>query len=142
LIGGAGFDGAHDVDARDDGAVVVGRPSHEGEDGAGAEGDDAPPAVDDPLTGLAAKADPVFDPLLDPGQFDMGERIEAVGGRHRAAANAGGRGAGHKGSPSSVGNSRASKSRSMSATVTPRWNAAILIRPRSSGVTSMVNRAV
>jgi len=30
----------------------------------------------------------------------------------------------------------------MSATVTPRWNAAILIRPRWSGVTSMVSRAV
>ncbi len=30
----------------------------------------------------------------------------------------------------------------MSATVTPRWNAATLIRPRSSGVTSIVSRAV
>ena len=30
----------------------------------------------------------------------------------------------------------------MSATVTPRPNAAILIRPRSAGVTSMVSRAV
>ena len=30
----------------------------------------------------------------------------------------------------------------MSATVTPRANAAILIRPRNSGVTSMVRRAV
>ncbi len=30
----------------------------------------------------------------------------------------------------------------MSATVTPRRKAAILIRPRSSGVTSMVRRAV
>ena len=30
----------------------------------------------------------------------------------------------------------------MSATVTPRWNAATLMRPRSSDVTSIVNRAV
>ena len=30
----------------------------------------------------------------------------------------------------------------MSATVTPRWNAATLMRPRSSGVTSIVSRAV
>src|SRR3546814_10489551 len=33
-------------------------------------------------------------------------------------------------------------SRSMSATVTPRPKAVILMRPRSSGVTSMVSRAV
>ena len=32
--------------------------------------------------------------------------------------------------------------RSISATVTPRWNAATLMRPRSAGVTSMVRRAV
>ena len=30
----------------------------------------------------------------------------------------------------------------MSATVMPRWNAATLMRPRSSGVTSIVSRAV
>jgi hypothetical protein len=47
---------ARDVDARDDRAEVVGRPAHEGEDGAGREADDAPAAVDDCLLGDAAEA--------------------------------------------------------------------------------------
>src|SRR3546814_12442407 len=37
----------HDVDARIDGAIVVRRPAHEGEDRAWTEGDDARAAVDD-----------------------------------------------------------------------------------------------
>ena len=48
----------------------------------------------------------------------------------------------HDASPESAGNSRAKRSRSMSATVIPRRKAATLMRPRSAGVTSIVSRAV
>src|SRR5205807_8320780 len=43
--------------------------------------------------------------------------------------------------PLSSTNSRSNNRRSMSATVVPWRNAATLTRPRSSGVTSIVNRA-
>ena len=77
LIALAGGDGAHDVDARDDGAVVVGRPADEGEDAARREADDAAVAVEDLLSDLPAEAYPVLDALLVPGQFDKGECASA-----------------------------------------------------------------
>jgi hypothetical protein len=82
-----------------------------------------------PVRGFAAEPDPVLDPLFDPGQLDMGEAVGcAIGAGRRTRRTA---------LPVMMvsfgrGNSRASRSRSMSATVTPRRNAAILIRPRSS----------
>src|SRR5208337_4971000 len=49
LIGLGSRDGAHDVDARNDGPEVVGRPSNESEGAAGAEADDSPVTVKDLL---------------------------------------------------------------------------------------------
>src|SRR3546814_5091874 len=60
----------HDVDARIDGAIVVRRPAHEGEDRAWTEGDDARAAVDDRVSRDAPEADPLFVALLDPGHLD------------------------------------------------------------------------
>ena len=80
LIGLRGGDGAHDVDARDDGPEVVGRPPNESEDAAGAEADDAPVTAEDLLFDMLAEADPVLDLLLNPGQFDMGERVRPAEG--------------------------------------------------------------
>ena len=52
----AAADGAHDVDARDDRAMVPGRPADEGEDGFGSEADDAAAAVDDLFVALAGRS--------------------------------------------------------------------------------------
>ena len=78
--------------------------------------DDAAAAIEDLLLGTPAEAQPVLDLLLDPGQFDMGEcdgapmRWRHDTRRRRLVVV-------HEGSPGSAGNSRASRSRSMSATV-------------------------
>ena len=69
---------ARDVDARDDRPEVVGRPAHEGEDGAGREADDALPAVEDRLVSDAAETDPVLDSLLEPGQLDTSKIVCSV----------------------------------------------------------------
>src|SRR5579883_1914952 len=138
LIALARRDRAHDVDAREDGAMVIGGPAHEGEDAVGREGEHAAAPVEDLLLLLLAEADPVFDLLLDPGQFDAREAVDGKRLRHETKMWS----AGHGRSPSAGGNSRASRSRSMSATVSPRWKAAILMRPRSAGVMSIVSRAV
>ena len=45
-----------------------------GEDAAGREAEDAAAAIEDLLADVVAEPDPVLDALLDPGQFDMGER--------------------------------------------------------------------
>src|SRR3546814_12098011 len=71
---------------------------------------------------VLAEPDPVFDLLLNPCQLDVSQTNH---GRRRHATQVGS--AVHGVPPSAGGNSRASSSRSMSATVTPRWNAAILI---------------
>src|SRR5215467_14052816 len=115
--------GPQDIDAGDDGAVVVRGPADEREDAARREGHDTPLSIDHMLLDDAAEADPVLDALLEPCQLDMSEVAHAA-------------------PPAFSGNSRDRRSRSMSATVTPRWNAATLMRPRSSGVTSIVSRAV
>ena len=70
----AGRNRAHDVDARDDGAEVVRRPANEGENAAGRKADDAPAAIEDFLGGDLAEPDPVLDPLLEPGEFDVSKR--------------------------------------------------------------------
>src|SRR6266481_4033768 len=116
-------DGAQDIDARYGGSVLVPSPANEGEDASRLKGNDAPLAVDDVLIDASTEADSVLDMLPDPQELDM-----------REFAHATPRGLG--------GNSRESRSRSISATVVPRRKAATLIRPRRSGVTSIVSRAV
>ncbi len=58
--------GAQDVDARNNGSEVVGGPADEGENAAGKEADDPPPAVEDLFLDEIAEANPMFDFLLDP----------------------------------------------------------------------------
>ncbi len=55
LIALADGDSADDIDARDDGAEVVGCPAHEGEDAARREADDAAVAVEDLLSDVPAE---------------------------------------------------------------------------------------
>ena len=104
--------------------------------------DDAPVTAEDLLFDMPAEADPVLDLLLNPGQFDMGQRVRSAEGVASLVSRKRRRAAVHQASPEFSGNSRVKRSRSMSATVTPRRKAATLMRPRSSGVTSMVRRAV
>jgi len=65
--------GAQNIDARDDGAVVVGYPANESKDTGWRERDDAPLPIDDVLLCNSAEANPVLDALLDEGQLDMSE---------------------------------------------------------------------
>src|SRR5579883_948423 len=138
LIRFAAADRAHDVDARDDRAEIVGRPAHEGEDVARREAQHAAATIEDRLAGVAAEADPVLDASFKPGQLDVRQERSGIGPRRAAGVEIGFQ----ERSPSASGNSRANRSRSMSATVTPRWKAAILIRPRKASVMSTVSRAV
>jgi hypothetical protein len=64
-------DSAQDVEPRDDGAVIVGGPTDEGEDAFGRKTDQTAAAVDDLLKALAAEAYPPLDLLLLEGQFDQ-----------------------------------------------------------------------
>src|SRR5665213_2198201 len=137
LIGLARRGRAHDIDARDDGPKVVRRPADEGKDRVRRKAQHTVAAVDDRLADIAAEPDPMFDAVLEPGQLDGREGV----GRTRRCLRGGGI-RHHVCPPSVVGNSRAKRSRSMSATVWPRWKAVNLIRARSSGVTSTVSRAV
>ncbi len=68
-------DSAHDIDARKDGAVVICCPAHEGKDRVWRERNNAPTAVKDLLLCGLSKANPVFNLLLDPGQFHVGEIV-------------------------------------------------------------------
>src|SRR5579883_1954187 len=138
LIAFTAVDRAHDVDARDDRAEIVGGPAHECEDAVRREAEHAAPTIEDRLASVAAEADPVLDASFEPGQLDVRQQRSGVGPRRAARVGIGF----HERSPSASGNSRANRSRSMSATVTPRWKAAILIRPRKPGVMSTVSRAV
>src|SRR5260370_19912964 len=93
-------DRTQDVDAGYDGSVVVRRPTDKREDAARHKRNDAPLTVDDVLLGDPAEANSGLDALLDPQEFDMREFAHAV-------------------PPGSSGNSRGSRSRSISATVIP-----------------------
>src|SRR5579871_1860645 len=138
LIGFAAVDRAHDVDARDDRAEIVGSPAHEREDVVRRETEHAAATIEDRLASVVAETDPVLDTSFKPGQLDVRQHRSGVRPRRAAGVGIGC----HERSPSESGNSRANRSRSMSATVTPRWKAAILMRPRSAGVMSTVSRAV
>src|SRR6266853_6267789 len=102
----AGHDRAQDIDARQGGSVLVPSPADEGEDASRLKGNDAPLAVDDVLIDASTEADSVLHLLPDPKELDMREFAHAVP-----------RGLG--------GNSRESRSRSISATVIPRRKAAL-----------------
>jgi hypothetical protein len=69
---------------RDDGAVVVGSPTHEGEDAAWRERHEAPLTVEDVFLSDSTEADPVLDALLEPHELDMSELVHAVRPRSRA----------------------------------------------------------
>ena len=70
LAGSAVVDRAHDVDARDERAEIIGRPAHEGEDAVRRKAQDAAAAIDNRLARLVAEADPTFDAAFDPSQLD------------------------------------------------------------------------
>ena len=127
LIALAGGNRAHDIDAGDDRAEVVGRPTHEAEDAAGCKANDAAVAIENLLSDLPAEAYAMLDTLLVPGQLHMGEH----GGGVMRARDVDRRCTPHGVPPSTSGKALTRSSRSMSATVTPRWNAATLMRPRS-----------
>jgi hypothetical protein len=108
--------GAQDVDARDDGAKIVGRPADESEDAARREGNDTAMPVDDLLGGDAAEAYPALKTLLDPDQIDASVCV----GRH----------GGHDAAPS-LGDACSGISRSVPATLTPCWKATKSMRPHA-----------
>ena len=83
----AAADGAHDVDARDDRAMLARRPADEGEDAVGREADDAAATIEDLFIALAPEPDPVLDLAFLEGQFGQcGERRWPV--RQRTAMRA------------------------------------------------------
>jgi hypothetical protein len=74
LVRFARLDRAHDVDARDDRAEVVGRPSDEGEYCVGPERDDTPPAVE--ICSRASRPNLIqYSIFARPCQLDMGQVI-------------------------------------------------------------------
>src|SRR5258708_2221111 len=73
--GFARTNGAQDVDTRDDGAKIVGRPADESEDVVRREGNDTALLVDDLLGGHPAEAYPALETLLDPDQIDVSVRV-------------------------------------------------------------------
>jgi hypothetical protein len=78
-------DGAEDVDPRDDSAEVARRPANLSDNAVWREGQYTAAAIEDLLRDIAAEADPVLDPLLEPDQFYVGERIlMEAGGDHGA----------------------------------------------------------
>jgi hypothetical protein len=108
-----------DVDAGNDLAEIIRRAANEGEGAALSEAPNADAAIEDRLLGDPAEADPVFDSLLEPGQLDICQRIRALGHGRSVGLRDGVQCA----PPSLSGNSWASRSRSMSATVSPRLKA-------------------
>src|SRR5580692_4382191 len=86
LIGFTAVDWAHDVDARDDRAEVVGRPAHEREDTARREAEHAAAAIEDRLAGLMTEADPMLDTSFKPGQLDVRHRYREIHARAVRAA--------------------------------------------------------
>ena len=71
-------DGSQDIDARQDGSVVVGRPADESKDAVRCKRNDAVLAVEDALLRSAAEADPILDPPFDPLELDLCKFTHAV----------------------------------------------------------------
>ena len=78
LVGLAGRDGAHDVDAREDRSEVIGGPANEGKCAPARKESTTAASIDDLFVRFAAEPDPVLDPLFYPSQFDMGEVMRSV----------------------------------------------------------------
>lgn len=101
LIPLAGADSADDVDARNHRAIVVGRPADESEEAAGRKSDDALLASDPLLGGNFAKADPVLDLALAPGELHhrriRGKAVRPLKRVHGAPPTVGTRGFGRSG---------------------------------------------
>ena len=95
LTGATRRDRAHNVDARNNGSVVIRRPADEAKHGAGTEEDDAAAAVEDLRSGLLAEPDPELDPLLHPGQFHARQRAAETGVERSVSGHAGDHKAGH-----------------------------------------------
>jgi len=74
------------VDAREDGAKVVGSPSNERKNAAWRKAQDTPAAVKYLLGDVVAEADPLLDLLLAPDKFDMGKRVRMRYGCNQDAA--------------------------------------------------------
>src|SRR5882724_3867013 len=74
----AWLNGAQDIDTRHDGAVVVGRPTHERKDAVCRKRGDAMLPINHMLLDGAAEADPVFGSLLEPCHLDMSEIAHAI----------------------------------------------------------------
>ena len=73
----ASADGAQDVEPGLDRAVVAGAPAYEREHGARSVGQHARAAVQDPLGGVPAEADPSLDLVIDMHELDMSEAGQA-----------------------------------------------------------------
>ena len=116
LIGFAAVDRARDVDPRDDRAEVVRGPANECKDALWRKAQNAAATVEDRLAAVMSEADPVLDAPFEPGQFDLGLQRPGVGSRSAHSVGI----APHERSPLVWGNLRADRSRSVSATVTPR----------------------
>ena len=67
----AGRDRAHDIEPRQDGAIVVRGPAHEREDAARGEGQDAPAAIDHLVAKRRAEAEKRTTALLELFQIDL-----------------------------------------------------------------------
>jgi hypothetical protein len=79
LLDLAPADRAHDIDAGDDHAEVIGGPAHKRKHAAGSECQDAPSPVDNGISVMTPEANPMLDAAFEPGQFGLRQRWSAVG---------------------------------------------------------------
>src|SRR3546814_17741874 len=77
--------GAHDVEPREHGAVLVRRPADQREGRTRREKEEPSAAIEDLFAQLATEADPVLGLLLDPDEFDLGEVLGRLGASAAAA---------------------------------------------------------
>ncbi len=135
-----------------DRAVVVGLPADAAEHRARQEHRAAPPVVQAQRARRFAEAQVEFEAMFEVGQRNAGQRhVAGLTGEYRGMqrrcsrgrASGGRSGCGHGVfSLRCSGNSRSSRLRSRSATVTPCVKADTLMRARMAGVMSSVRRAV
>ncbi len=115
--------GTQNVDTGSDRSMVICCPPDEGKDASGRKRNDAPTAVDDAFPDKVTETNPAFDAALLPIEFNLGEIVHPP---HLLA----------------FVEIRARRSRGVSATISPRSNAVILMWPFGSSVTSIVIHAV
>lgn len=85
-----------DRQAGEDRSEIIRAPADEAEHGARPEGEDARAAADDPLAGDAPEAQPMFEPLLDPGEFELGKCGRRIAARRRIPGRKRGGGSAHQ----------------------------------------------